>query len=366
MATTGPPKLSAGTKVKEQFTVVKKLGEGACGAVYLVQNTKNPKIIAAMKIEAIQKSKDDEILKMEVFVLKKLQKSRHVCRLLMAGRTPNYSFVVMSLLGKELGELRRKMPERKMSLSTVLRVAVQCVEGIQDMHGIGFIHRDIKPSNFSCGAARRDVIYLFDFGLARQIVIFDKDGKNPRLREPRIKVSFRGTVRYCSVNVHLYKEQGRHDDIISMLFMLVELLVRALPWKGMARKDSGHIKETVTDAVLFKGCPPSFTEVFGILKKLTYHDVPPYHKIIDIFMKDIKENKIKMSDPYDWMKKGFDPPAEGARAKKADEQAEIEKMEDTNTLRDVDDDSIDTDASEDFTETRGFAKEDTLDNVAEM
>ena len=29
-------------------------------------------------------------------------------------------------------------------------------------------------------------------------------------------------------------------------------------------------------------------------------------------------------------------------------------------------DSIDTDASEDNTETKGFAKEDTLENVAEM
>lgn len=47
-----------------------------------------------------------------------------------------------------------------------------------------------------------------------------------------------GTVRYCSVNVHNYKEQGRHDDLWSWLYMLIELVTNTLPWKGMARKDS--------------------------------------------------------------------------------------------------------------------------------
>uniref|UniRef100_A0A914Y7W9 Protein kinase domain-containing protein n=1 Tax=Panagrolaimus superbus TaxID=310955 RepID=A0A914Y7W9_9BILA len=365
MATAAAIKLNVGDKIKDSFTVRKKLGEGACGTVYLVQSCKNAKIWAAMKVEPAQKNKDDEILKMEVFVLKKLQQSKHVCRLLMSGRTSAYSFVVMSLLGKELGDLRRRMPERKMSLSTVLRIAYQSSQAIQDLHQAGFIHRDIKPSNFSCGHAKKDVIYLFDFGLARQIYINDKNG-NIKLREPRNKVSFRGTVRYCSLNVHLYREQGRHDDLISMLFMCIELLVRSLPWKGLARKDSGHLKESISDKILFQGCPPSFNEIYVICKKSTYHDTPPYEQIRDLLKKDMKAIKCKMDDPYDWSK-NHPPVTESAKShiKKVDEKVEKESMEDTNTLREIED-SIDTDASEDNTETRGFAKEDTLDNVKEM
>lgn len=140
MALPQPPKLNVGERIKE-FVIKKKLGEGACGAVYLVQNAKDAKILGAMKVEAIQKSKEDEILKMEVYVLKRLQKSKHACKLLSAGKSHNYNYLIMSLLGKELGELRRRLPDRKMTLSSVLRIGYQCTEALQDLHAIGFVHR---------------------------------------------------------------------------------------------------------------------------------------------------------------------------------------------------------------------------------
>ncbi|RCN25626.1 hypothetical protein ANCCAN_28660 [Ancylostoma caninum] len=75
----GPVKINLGDKIKDQFVVKKKIGEGACGQVYLVHvldKNGKPRGKAAMKVEPLMKSKDDEILKMEIFVLKKIQK-RH-------------------------------------------------------------------------------------------------------------------------------------------------------------------------------------------------------------------------------------------------------------------------------------------------
>uniref|UniRef100_A0A915PG43 Protein kinase domain-containing protein n=1 Tax=Setaria digitata TaxID=48799 RepID=A0A915PG43_9BILA len=85
----GTPKIAIGDKIKDQFLVKKKLGEGSCGTVYLVLNIKDTKK-AAMKVEPFMKSKDDEILKMEVYVLKRMQRSKHACRLLAAGKTLSF------------------------------------------------------------------------------------------------------------------------------------------------------------------------------------------------------------------------------------------------------------------------------------
>lgn len=126
------------------FLVKRKLGEGACGTVYLVHSIKNDKIRGAMKVEPQMKSKEDEILKMEVFVLRKIQSSNHACRLMASGKHTGFSFVVMSLLGKELSELRRRLPDRKMPLATSLKVAYQCIQAVEDLHKAGFLHRDIK------------------------------------------------------------------------------------------------------------------------------------------------------------------------------------------------------------------------------
>lgn len=40
----GPPKINVGDKIKDQFLVKKKLGEGSCGMVYLVLNIKDNKV----------------------------------------------------------------------------------------------------------------------------------------------------------------------------------------------------------------------------------------------------------------------------------------------------------------------------------
>ena len=133
-----------------------------------------------MKVEPFMKSKDDEILKMEVFVLRKLQRSKHSCKFYMAGREKNYSFLIMSLLGKELSDLRRRFPDRKMPLSIALRIGLQGLQAIQDLHSVGFVHRDVKPTNFACSASNKNLLVIFDFGLARQIFITE-NGK-PKLR----------------------------------------------------------------------------------------------------------------------------------------------------------------------------------------
>lgn len=53
-----------------------------------------------------------------------------------------------------------------------------------------FIHRDIKPANIAPGYRRRNVVFLFDFGLARFIY---EDEQKTRLRRRRSKVCNKAT-----------------------------------------------------------------------------------------------------------------------------------------------------------------------------
>lgn len=87
---------------------------------------------------------------------------------------------------------------------------------------------------------------------------------------------FRGTVRYASVNAHKNKvrvcprrfgwpvydfllltervtlqEMGRHDDLWSLFYMLVEFLVGQLPWRKIKEKVRGERKPNALTAI---GC----------------------------------------------------------------------------------------------------------------
>uniref|UniRef100_A0A183DKZ7 Protein kinase domain-containing protein n=1 Tax=Gongylonema pulchrum TaxID=637853 RepID=A0A183DKZ7_9BILA len=52
-------------------------------------------------------------------------------------------------------------------------LCMECMEGIEDLHNVGFIHRDIKPSNFAMGRkpSVAHTVFMLDFGLARQYCV---------------------------------------------------------------------------------------------------------------------------------------------------------------------------------------------------
>ena len=148
---------------------------------------------------------------MEVAVLKALQNnSRHVCKFYGCGRDERFNYIVMSLVGKSLAELRRAQPRGKLSwfpsgfagfstqnwinlgstfyiwwnillgifsLSTTLRLGKHILQAIRDIHEVGFLHRDIKPSNFAMGIGPNNRnVYMLDYGLARQYVTQSGEG----------------------------------------------------------------------------------------------------------------------------------------------------------------------------------------------
>lgn len=130
-----------------------------------------------------------------------------------------FNYLVMSLQGKNLADLRRESPKQCFSVSTALRLGLQILNGIREIHSIGFLHRylsynrnlvrrtvivfrDIKPSNFSIGRTNSTMrtVYMLDFGLAR--LYLNAKGE---IRSPRSAAGFRGTVRYAAVSAHKNK-----------------------------------------------------------------------------------------------------------------------------------------------------------------
>ncbi|KAL3985958.1 Protein kinase domain family protein [Acanthocheilonema viteae] len=365
------PKIRIGAVIAKQWTIKKKLGEGSCGTVFLLANISNPKAHAAMKVEPLMMNSNDEILKMEVFVLKKMQKSKHACRLFSAGRTTTFNYMIMSLLGKNLSDLRFMMPLKRFTTCTSLRLGKQGLQALKDLHSAGFIHRDVKPLNFSLGSTQstKRVLFLFDFGLSRQIFLPVQGTNEMKLREPRKKVTFRGTVRYCSLNVHQHKEQGRHDDLISLLYTIVELITGELPWRGLNRRECAILKASVPDKRLFNQCPGNFITIYTYLKGLEYNDLPNYEFIDKKFDDILSSKNVKDESPYDWESGGryFDDVAGKVmpkRRRNPDEQVEKDssstvKEEVPSTEEGPSTEGADSDMS-------GVDKENTLEDLQEI
>ncbi|KAH8373755.1 hypothetical protein KR009_009396 [Drosophila setifemur] len=289
--------LQPGHVVKERWKVVRKIGGGGFGEIYEGQDLITREQVA-LKVESARQPK--QVLKMEVAVLKKLQGKEHVCRFIGCGRNDRFNYVVMQLQGKNLAELRRAQPRGAFSLSTTLRLGLQILKAIESIHSVGFLHRDIKPSNFSVGRlpynCRR--VYMLDFGLARQYTTGTGE-----VRCPRAAAGFRGTVRYASINAHRNREMGRHDDLWSLFYMLVEFVNGQLPWRKIKDKEQvGLTKEKYDHRILLKHLPSDLKQFLEHIQSLTYADRPDYTMLVGLFERCMKRRGVKDSDPYDWEK----------------------------------------------------------------
>ncbi|CAG9533838.1 unnamed protein product [Cercopithifilaria johnstoni] len=290
-----------GLKVSDtvgDWIVTKKLGRGGCGAVFEVcTKHANETKHLAMKVE----SRDsDQLLRVEAGILKRMRYSKHVPIFVAAGRTAMFNFLLMELLGKSLSELHKIAPHRQFTIATVLKIALQALNALRDLHSIYFIHRDVKPGNFASGLKNVNILYILDFGLSRQFATYDVTTKALKLRKPRERASFRGTVAYCSINVHKHLEQGRHDDLWSMMYMLIEFIAGRLPWKGLDRKETAVIKQTISNRRLLQGCPKQFGVILEYISLLHYHQRPDYDQIENLFMVAIQRRNIDRKAPFEW------------------------------------------------------------------
>lgn len=220
----------------------------------------------------------------------------------------------MQLQGKNLAELRRSCCTNRgsssasFSLSTALRLGLQILRSIEAIHKVGFLHRDIKPSNFAIGRHSHNnrVVYMLDFGLARQYIVASPNPKSGEpakfeVRPPRAAAGFRGTVRYASMNAHKNKEMGRHDDLWSLLYMIVEFVNGSLPWRKIKDKEQvGQMKERYDHRLLLKHLPPDFKLFLEHIQSLSYYDAPDYDFLASIFERCMKRRCISESDPLDW------------------------------------------------------------------
>ena len=270
----------------KKYKVIKKLGEGAFGDVYLGKKIDNNSYVA-IKVE--QRKIIKPILKTEAFLLYSIA-GLGIPEVKSFGKVKNYNILIEPLLGRSLFDIFTEN-NKEMAMGDVCLIAIQVIDRIQWIHSKYIVHRDIKPDNFLIGRKDPNVLYLIDFGLSKK---YRSSTTNKHIRFG-FTGKLTGTVRFASANALRGGEQSRRDDIESIGYMLVYFLKKRLPWQGIAGNKKMErylkiykLKKNTTPEELCSGLPPEMVEYMSYSKSLEFEQEPDYNYLRKLFNKMLK------------------------------------------------------------------------------
>lgn len=216
-----------GTVLSNRYRVLKKLGEGGMGSVYLAEHTTINKKLAIKVLSSEFSNKQD-------LVDRFLQEARaasmidqqNVVEITDFGSNPNEPvyFVMEFLNGEDLsGTIRNCGP---LPWGRVKPIMLQICSALDAAHAAGIIHRDMKPEN--CYRIQRggnaDFIKVLDFGIAK-VTSDEGEGKNLT----RTGMIF-GTPEYMSPEQAKGERVDHRVDIYATGVILYELLTGQVPF----------------------------------------------------------------------------------------------------------------------------------------
>jgi serine/threonine-protein kinase PpkA len=160
----GKPVRAGGVQVPG-YRILRKIGEGGMGQVYLAER-EHDGLQLALKVLGPALRGDKVFLQRFVREYKLIAglEADYVARVYDQGFSGKHPFIAMEYLSG--GTLAVRMHEGLTSLAA-LRVTSQIARALDTVHGHGIVHRDLKPQNIMFRADGRPV--LVDFGLARDL-----------------------------------------------------------------------------------------------------------------------------------------------------------------------------------------------------
>ena len=238
-----------------RYQIVKELGRGAMGRVFLADDPKIQRKVALKTVQAFAALPESERAeKRDRF----LQEARAAGRLLHpgivtlfdVGEVDHVLFLAMECVeGTTLDPFGKK--DGLLPVKTVCELVAGIAESLDYAHGQGVVHRDIKPANLM--RVGETSVKIMDFGLARAVEgQVAEDG------------ALLGTPSYMSPEQIRGEAVDGRSDLFSLAVVLFELLTGEKPFPGDSISSIIYriVNEPSRDASVIHGRVPAELDEF--------------------------------------------------------------------------------------------------------
>jgi len=235
-----------GQVLASQFKVLKKLGSGGMGAVYLAEQME-------MDRKVVVKVLHPEVLAMNSVAIERFRREAkavaqlnhpNIVQVFVFGQAESGQlYLAMEFI--EGRDLAHDLSQGAMPQPRALKIIDQICAALVEAHGAGIVHRDLKPENVMLADrhGNPDYVKVLDFGIAK---LHDTSGGGSQPSITQAGTVF-GTPRYMSPEQVKGEPVDARSDIYALGLLLHELLTGRHPFNATTTIDylMKHVSEPV-------------------------------------------------------------------------------------------------------------------------
>jgi len=241
-----------GQVVADRYHVMKKLGEGGMGRVYLAEHVKMGRRSAIKVMNPSMVHDPDAVAR---FNREASNASRinhpNVCAIYDFGDTADgLVFLAMEFIeGEPLTDLLIR--EGVLPIARATNIFLQTAEALQAAHELGIVHRDLKPDNIMLtkGRGGSDTVKVVDFGIAKAIAGAEAGQKVTKTGLVMGTPEFMSPEQLSGDNV-----DGR-SDLYSLALVFYQMLSGTLPFEATTVQET-MIKRLTEEPAKLKDTRP--------------------------------------------------------------------------------------------------------------
>jgi serine/threonine-protein kinase len=237
----------------EQYEIVRKLGSGGSGVVYLANDTllQRPVVLKILRAGLLSAEQMRNTVLREARLASAIDHP-NVCAIYEVGEAGDEGYIVMQYVpGRSLDTIIARGPA---PLPLTLSIGIQIADGLSAAHALGIFHRDLKPQNVMLTDG--GLVKLLDFGLARRLRADDTnfDPAKPSLDSgATVAATYTargGTIRYMAPEQFVTGHSSAQSDIWALGIILYELVSGHHPFARPDAEDFQAIR-----AIQFQDLP---------------------------------------------------------------------------------------------------------------